>query len=364
MAFVEKRKEKDENDLTSYEYRQLQKKKEKQKAKERKDAIVFAGMPIEQQERILHLINNPTTMTTYTFRHPQNPSIKQDCYGTEYSEFNGLEEQRVIHGVIKVYEYTPGDNPRVIVEDDIYVYQPRFVSRSGVMLGPRYKEDGSLDNSKAYAYKDITSGMPYITDIPKREIISNRKIDFDLSNEANFQASCQANFNDKHKGLKKLIRVEYDKTPNGLLRSVDINNVEELKALQEYMASRRNLYTADRQIEYYIQLAKNELQKVEEVEKEVQEGVHNVTVQDKMTERLQSVPTTQAQKSIEDENAKIVNDFYKYGKVPSYSSPLYHQGGRGMPGGRMMPPPGRRPGPHGPGHGPGLGPEIGGGRRR
>lgn len=352
----------------------------KRRKKQEEEALMVAvgrtARPIEEKRRVEMLFSNPTAKKSYVF-HSGNETKKFN--GIEYTEFSVNSNQPVFHGTIKVYEYNPGVKPKVLKTEDIYVYQPRldgsnYANGSSLTVGPRFRKNNALDNRTAYAFKDPTTGKIYVASIPKREVISNRQFDFDLTCRSNFLASCGVNFEKTDKNIAKIISIDYDLDQDGYIRPVNLANQNERAKFNNYLASMKDLVTANSKLDYLIELAKQELAKAQEMDLKIQEEIDRLNISESLANKEAEAANKKRAEAEgkAKENEELMNDLLRkqknmmdYGIRPTYASPGM-TGGPGIggrPGARGPMPMGPRPG--GPmGGGPGFPPPPGGGGRR
>lgn len=341
-------------------FKQAQKLKKKQAHKKLLRDVSLAGRSDTQKEMARMLISNPTSRTSYVFSNPRTKA-QQMFHGVEFTEFTAYPSQPIIHGVITISEFDSDGVKKGEKSEDIYMYQPRFEGRNSFVVGPRYTNDGKLNNKAAYAYKDPNTGVIYVGNIPKREIISNRQFDFDATNEENYAKAC-GNLDIKHPKTKEVVSIKYDTDPTtGYIKTVDLNNAQEKARFDAYCNKYPKAALANNMIDAYIKRIENELKIFEKITERVQEAVDKLGKAKNYQAALSQAQNSQTQSttSVADENAKLVNDMLKYGIRPTYASPVGGgpaPGVGGMPGGR--PGPGGRPAPR-PGAG---GPPKGRGR--
>ena len=309
-------------------HKQAQKLREKLKLKKLKEDVANAGRSDEIKERIRILLSNPTSRVSYTFN---NYVLKkqQDFFGTEFTEFSAWPNQKIIHGVITISEFDSKGNKIGEKSNDIYMYQPRFEGKNRFFVGPRYRDDGTLNNLAAYAYKDIETGIVYVGSIPKREIISNRKFDFDKSNMDNFNATLKGT----------------DITHTGYIRAVDLNNPQEKAKLERYYKKYPTAAKADDMIDSYIHRIEREVSKFEKITEEIEESVARVGIAKNAAriaaeEAQEEAREVEANKplSLSEQNAQMINNLIRYGVRPTLSSPI-DDGIGGLEIGRPTPPP-------------------------
>lgn len=325
-------------------HKQAQKLREKLKLKQLKEDVANAGRSDEAKENIRRLLSNPTSRVSYTFNNYVSKK-QQDFFGTEFTEFSAWPNQKIIHGVITISEFDSKGNKIGEKSDDIYMYQPRFEGKDRFFVGPRYRSDGTLNNRAAYAYKDIETGIVYVGSIPKREIISNRKFDFDKSNMDNFNATLKET-DITHRKVTEVVSIKYDKNPNtGYIRSVNLNNPQEKAKLERYYKKYPTAAKADDMIDSYIHRIEREVSKFEKITEEIEESVARVGIAKNAAriaaeEAQEEAREVEANKplSLSEQNAQMINNLIRYGVRPTLSSPI-DDGIGGLEIGRPTPPP-------------------------
>lgn len=346
MAF-KNYKPKQEEVISPYlTYKQAQQIRNKRRHKELLNDVSRAGRTDSEKERERILLSNPTSRVSYVFTNPKTKA-SQTFHGIEYSEYTAYPGQPIIHGVVTISEFDDKGIKTGEKSEDIYVYQPRFEGRNNFVVGPRYNSDGSLNNRAAYAFKDPGTGVIYIGSIPKREIVSNRQFDFDSTNQDNFNKSCE-HLDVRHRRVNEVISIKYDTDPKtGCIKSVNMDNPQEKAKLNAYLNTYSTGAIADDKIDGYIHRIEKELKKFEKISDKVEESVARVGLAQNYQEELAQENTQQDTKttqSLQEENAKIINDALKYGRRPTFASPI-NDGIGGLEISRHTPPP---PPPGGP----------------
>lgn len=333
---------KHEDEISPYlTYKQQQRIRDKRKHKELMKDVRNAGRSDAEKERERILLSNPTSRNTYVFTSPRTKE-KQKFFGVEFTEFTAYPSQPIIHGVITISEFDNNGTKIGEKKEDIYMYQPRFEGRNRFVVGPKYRSDGTLNNQAAYAYKDPDTGVIYVGNIPKREIISNRQFDFDATNKENFKKSSEC-ISVKHRKISEVVSIKYDTDPKtGYIKTVNLNNQAEKSRFDAYMKKYPTGAKADDMIEAYISRIERQLEIFEKIGDKINEAVARVGLredyQEAAQERASEAAKTQENTSLADENAKMVNDMLKYGIRPSYASPV-DDGVGGLEISRPTPPP-------------------------
>lgn len=341
MAFKQYTK-KEEDVINPYlTNKQAQRIKDKKKHKELLREVRLAGRSdlVKEAERIL--LSNPTTRVTYEFTNPTTKA-KQNFFGVEYSEFTALPNQPIIHGVITISEFNEDGSKKGEKSEDIYMYQPRFEGKDRFLVGPRYKENGTLNNNAVYAYKDPETNIIYVGNIPKREIMSNRKFDFDSTNSENFRLSGEA-INVTNRKLKDIVSIKYDTDPQtGYIRTVNLRNPEEKAKLDAYLSKYPTGALADDKIESFIHRIESQVEVFEKINEKINESVDRIGLTENYQENMEKAnaasSTGEQQSNLADENAKMINDVLKYGVRPTLASPI-DDGIGGLEISRPTPPP-------------------------
>lgn len=331
---------KDEEYYKKLPYSQAKKLKEKERYKKMRADVSRAGRTDAEKERERVLLSNPTSRTSYVFTNPQT-GASEKFNGVEYTEFNAWPSQRIIHGIITISEFDKDGVKTGEKSDDIFMYQPRFEGRDRFVLGPIYKSDGRLNNNAAYAFKNPQNGQIYVGSIPKREIISNRQFDFDQTNSANFEAAC-TNIEVSNPNIKKIVSIKYDTDAEGYIKSLDLNNINDLNRLKDYYQKYPTAALADDMIDNYIHRIEAELEKFERMTERMEEAVSRVGLANRYQANVAASSTPQentaTNSSLAEENARLINNMLLYGIRPSYASPV-DDGYGGLEIGRGAPTP-------------------------
>lgn len=151
----------------------------------------------------------------------------QDLKSKEAKKINAVvktacdfEKDKIFRGKLKVHTSSGS-----VTEDDIYLYQPRMYSTSGVCLGPKYSKNGNLSDKNTYLAKNPTTGSIMNTYIPKREVVSGLEYDF-----------VKKSVNSRTDDISKFIEIEIPQDEFGNFIPVDLlNNQAEIERFRNYV---------------------------------------------------------------------------------------------------------------------------------
>lgn len=332
-----------------------------------RQAISYMGLSLEQKLKLEQLKNNPTNATNYEFRNYRNPNDRKRFNGIERTQYApGVNHAQFsianysepfVHGKVIIREYDVNGNGRVLASDDVYMYAPKFEGtrtsdNRRQPLGPRFKPDGTLGKNPYY-YMDPSSQEIYIANIPKRELISGRCFDFDPRNKNNFEATSKSLFQEDHRSLDKIVEIQYDYTPEGNIKTVDLNNTSELTSFQGYIQRMQNLLVAGQKMDSYINIVKREMNRAQTIDLQIQAQAASTQASVDVAQQAAASAQTQAQtqqQSVADQNARDWENMVRYGIQPTVAAQVAasHHG----PGARVV---GARPMHGGPRRGPGPG---------
>lgn len=327
MAFKNYSKNQEEEISPYLTYKQAKKIREKRKHQELLKAVADAGRPnaVKEAERIL--LTNPTTRNSYVFTCPKTGE-QQEFHGIEYSEYNAAPNQPLIHGIICISEYAKDGSKIGEKQDDIYMYQPRFEGSGGFIVGPRVR-NGTISRIVPYAYKDPKTGQIYIGNIPKREVTSGLTFDFDGVNKENHRLTALA-VGIKNRKLEDIVSIKYNRDQEGNLKIVDLNNPQEKAKFDAYISKYHNGSLGYNMVQSHLYRIKKAVSVFEELDDKIEEAIYKMNINDKINAKINAEQAKKAQNvktkpTTAEENAKIINDYLKYGIAPTYSSPLYNK---------------------------------------
>lgn len=111
-----------------------------------------------------------------------------------------------------------------VINDPIYMFQPRAFVDERTCLGPFKDSKGNLPKNKAYVAK--VGNEFYCANIPKREVCSGRAYDF-VTNDG---------VPPRDSELASYVKINLEQTPTGEFKPVDLNDEKEKQLFDDYCA--------------------------------------------------------------------------------------------------------------------------------
>lgn len=169
--------------------------------------------------------NKATSEITRKLSNPKKATFNllqsrmtKDINIREISNFD-IEQDKIFHGRVKVKTASKG-----VMDDHIYLFQPRVYSQSGTLLGPKFMDNGSLSDRHTYLARDGKTKELMTSYLPKREVLSGIQYDF-------VNTSTHANKDE----LADFIEVIIPQDEHGNYIPVDMNDPDERRKFDEYV---------------------------------------------------------------------------------------------------------------------------------
>lgn len=229
------------------------------------------------------------------------------------------EPDRLFHGVVTIKSFDPSED-KILYTKDVYFYQPRLnyviktpTGTHSTFVGPKFLKNGTMNLKAPYCFN--SNNKLFYGSLPKREILSNKVFDFDLSNEKSFNETVSSLLNSETEtvnpdDVKRFISVKFDTDNKGFLKPIPIS--QEREVLRNYKKGNNHVDVDDVVSTLKTQLHKlSEYQEQQEIKSRAREE-SNRQVQERAEEASKEQASDKARYQEEAarlaaENAEIIN---------------------------------------------------------
>ncbi len=280
-----------------------------------------------------HFLSSPYKDTKVTFTNIDNKSEHKSLVmqeDTKYAEPGSIdyntEPDRLFHATVTVKGFDSNNNDPVLLTKDVYFYQPRlnYITKTSTgthstFIGPKFLRNGTMNLNAPYCFN--SGNKLFYGSLPKREVLSNRVFDFDLSNAKSFDATVKDLFKDKDVNpddVRRFVSVKFDTDRQGYLKPIP--KEKEMEVITKYKKSGNHIDVEDvvstlnsqlQKLKKYKEQKEIEARARSEANRKAQEQAERAS-----QEQTSKVARDQADAArLEADNARILNNRLNYGTL-------------------------------------------------